>query len=242
MQCNARGEHRDRGRGLPAGSGAAAVNSMVRGIGMTSQRTRDRLVARLRSEGVRNEAVLDVIRNTPRHLFVDEALSSRAYEDTALPIGYNQTISQPYIVAVMTELVIANTPKKVLEVGTGSGYQAAVLAQLVEKIYTVERIAPLASQARQRFRQLGLRNIRASHSDGTVGLPEFAPFDAIIVTAAAESVPEELLQQLAPGGRLVIPVGGRDFQVLKVITRHEDSFESEDREAVVFVPLLKGQT
>ncbi len=208
---------------------------------MTSQRTRDRLVDRLRREGIRNEAVLDVIRNTPRHLFVDEALSSRAYEDTALPIGYNQTISQPYIVAAMTELVIANAPKKVLEIGTGSGYQAAVLAQLVEKVYTVERIAPLASQARQRFRQLGLRNIRASHSDGTIGLAEFAPFDAIIVTAAAESIPEELLQQLVPGGHLVIPVGGRDYQVLKIITRGEDGYTSEDREAVVFVPLLKGQ-
>jgi protein-L-isoaspartate(D-aspartate) O-methyltransferase len=208
---------------------------------MTSQRTRDRLVDRLRREGIRNEAVLDVIRNTPRHLFVDEALSSRAYEDTALPIGYNQTISQPYIVAAMTELVIADAPKKVLEIGTGSGYQAAVLAQLVDKVYTVERIAPLASQARQRFRQLGLRNIRASHSDGTVGLAEFAPYDAIIVTAAAESIPDELLQQLAPGGRLVIPVGGRDYQVLKVVTRGEEGYNSEDREAVVFVPLLKGQ-
>ncbi|MEN8106468.1 MAG: protein-L-isoaspartate(D-aspartate) O-methyltransferase [Pseudomonadota bacterium] len=214
---------------------------MVRGIGMTSQRTRDRLVERLRSEGIQNGAVLDVIRNTPRHLFVDEALSSRAYEDTALPIGYNQTISQPYIVAAMTDLVVANAPKKVLEVGTGSGYQAAILAQLVDKVYTVERIAPLASQARQRFRQLGLRNVRASYSDGTVGLPEFAPYDAIIVTAAADIIPEELLQQLAPGGRLVIPVGGRDHQVLKLVTRHGDEFEAQDREAVVFVPLLKGQ-
>lgn len=217
------------------------MNSMVRGIGMTSQRTRDRLVERLRSEGIQNEAVLDVIRNTPRHLFVDEALSSRAYEDTALPIGYNQTISQPYIVAAMTDLVIANAPKKVLEVGTGSGYQAAILAQLVDKVYTVERIAPLASQARQRFRQLGLRNVRASYSDGTVGLPEFAPYDAIIVTAAADTIPEELLQQLAPGGRLVIPVGGRDQQVLKLVIRQGDEFEAQDREAVVFVPLLKGQ-
>jgi protein-L-isoaspartate(D-aspartate) O-methyltransferase len=137
--------------------------------------------------------------------------------------------------------VIAGSPNKVLEIGTGSGYQAAVLAQLVEKVYTVERIAALASQARQRFRQLGLRNIRASHSDGTIGLRAFAPYDAIIVTAAAESVPDELLQQLAPGGRLVIPVGGRGYQVLRVITRLDSGFESEDREAVVFVPLLKGQ-
>jgi len=137
------------------------MNTPNLGIGMTSQRTRDRLVTRLRAEGIRNEAVLDVIRNTPRHLFVDEALASRAYEDTALPIGYNQTISQPYVVAVMTDLIISNHPKKVLEIGTGSGYQAAILAPLVEKVYTVERIAPLATQARQRFRKLGHRRVSA---------------------------------------------------------------------------------
>ena len=211
-----------------------------RGIGMTSQRTRDRLVERLREEGIQNHAVLEVIRATPRHLFVDEALSSRAYEDTALPIGHGQTISQPYIVARMTELVIAKRPQKVLEVGTGSGYQAAVLAQLVPKVYTTERIEALATQARQRFRQLGLRNVRATRSDGTMGLPDFAPYDAIIVTAGGESVPEPLLQQLAPGGRLVMPVGGRDYQVLTLVERTEEGFVRETLEPVVFVPLIGG--
>ena len=213
-----------------------------RGIGMTSQRTRDRLVSRLRAEGIRNEAVLDVIRNTPRHLFVDEALASRAYEDTALPIGYNQTISQPYVVAAMTDLVISGKPSKVLEIGTGSGYQAAILAPLVDKVYTVERIEPLARQARQRFRKLGLRNIRASYSDGTEGLPDFAPYDAIITTAATEKIPEALLEQLsADGGRLVIPVGGRDRQTLTLVTRDGDTYEEERLDPVIFVPLLSGQ-
>ena len=213
-----------------------------RGIGMTSQRTRDRLVSRLRAEGIGNEAVLDVIRNTPRHLFVDEALASRAYEDTALPIGYNQTISQPYVVAAMTNLVVSGKPSKVLEIGTGSGYQAAILAPLVDKVYTVERIEPLATQARQRFRKLGLRNIRASYSDGTEGLPDFAPYDAIITTAATEKIPEALLEQLSPkGGRLVIPVGGRDRQTLTLVTRNGDSYEQEQLDSVIFVPLLTGQ-
>jgi protein-L-isoaspartate(D-aspartate) O-methyltransferase len=210
---------------------------------MTSQRTRDRLVRRLREEGISNERVLKVIRDTPRHLFVDEALASRAYEDTALPIGYNQTISQPYIVAAMTDLIIKNNPQKLLEIGTGSGYQAAVLAPLVPKVYTVERIEPLARQARQRFRKLGLRNIRASYSDGTEGLPEFAPYDAIITTAAAEVIPQALLEQLSPdGGRLVIPVGGRACQTLTVVTRNYDKYEYEELDPVVFVPLLSGQT
>jgi len=209
---------------------------------MTSQRTRDRLVTRLREEGIRNEAVLDVIRNTPRHLFVDEALASRAYEDTALPIGYNQTISQPYVVAAMTDLIISGHPQKVLEIGTGSGYQAAVLASLVPKVYTVERIEPLAVQARQRFRKLGLRNIRASYADGTGGLPDFAPYDAIITTAASEEIPQALLEQLSPdGGRLVIPLGGRDRQTLTLVTRDADSYQQEDLDPVIFVPLLSGQ-
>ena len=213
-----------------------------RGIGMTSQRTRDRLVERLREEGISNEKVLNVIRATPRHLFVDEALASRAYEDTALPIGYNQTISQPYIVAVMTNLIIQGKPKKVLEIGTGSGYQAAILSPLVEKIYSVERIEPLAKQARQRFRKLGLRNIRASYSDGMDGLPQFAPYDAIITTAASESIQESLLEQLSPdGGRLIIPVGGRMQQTLTLVTRNGDSFQRERLDPVLFVPLLSGQ-
>jgi protein-L-isoaspartate(D-aspartate) O-methyltransferase len=234
--------------GLPAGwrdkqhNGRTLLIAANRGIGMTSQRTRDRLVVRLREEGISNEAVLDVIRNTPRHLFVDEALASRAYEDTALPIGYNQTISQPYIVAAMTDLIISGNPQKVLEIGTGSGYQAAVLAPLVSKVYTVERIKPLAEQARQRFRKLGLRNVRASYSDGTEGLPEFAPYDAIITTAAAEKIPQALMEQLSPdGGRLVIPVGGYDRQVLTLVTRNGDTFEKADLDPVIFVPLLTGQ-
>ena len=218
------------------------MHTLNRGIGMTSQRTRDRLVTRLREEGIRNEAVLDVIRNTPRHLFVDEALASRAYEDTALPIGYNQTISQPYVVAAMTDLIISNKPKKVLEIGTGSGYQAAILAPLVEKVYTVERIEPLAKQARQRFRKLGLRNVRASYSDGTEGLPDFAPYDAIITTAASEQIPQALLDQLSPqGGRLVIPLGGSNLQRLTLVTRRGNSYEQESLDPVVFVPLLSGQ-
>lgn len=234
---------------LPAGwrndpqDGKIPLIAENRGIGMTSQRTRDRLVVRLREEGIRNEAVLDVIRNTPRHLFVDEALASRAYEDTALPIGYNQTISQPYVVALMTNLIISGHPQTVLEIGTGSGYQAAVLSPLVPKIYTVERIKPLAEQARQRFRKLGLRNIRASYSDGTEGLPDFAPYDAIITTAAAEEIPQALLEQLSSeGGRLVIPVGGHARQILTLVTRNGDTFEKTSLDPVVFVPLLTGQT
>jgi len=209
---------------------------------MTSQRTRDRLVSRLREEGIDNEAVLDVIRNTPRHLFVDEALASRAYEDTALPIGYNQTISQPYVVAAMTDLIVSGHPERVLEIGTGSGYQAAILAPLVEKVYTVERIEPLAVQARQRFRKLGLRNIRASYTDGMEGLPDFAPYDAIITTAATQKIPQALLEQLSPhGGRLVIPVGGRDRQTLTLVTRNDYSYEQQQLDPVIFVPLLSGQ-
>lgn len=210
------------------------------GIGMTSQRTRDRLVMRLREGGIRSSAVLDVMRKIPRHLFVDEALASRAYEDTALPIGYNQTISQPFVVAVMTELAIAGQPERVLEVGTGSGYQAAVLSQLVPKVYTVERIEPLVKLARRRFRQFGLSNIRAAHSDGTVGLPDFAPYDAIIVTAASAVIPEALVEQLASNGRLVLPVGERDAQTLTVVTRTEAGIECQALEPVVFVPLLGG--
>ena len=185
------------------------------GIGMTSQRTRDRLVTRLKDKGITNVDVLAVIRELPRHLFVDEALASRAYEDTALPIGLGQTISQPFIVARMTEVLLAGIPKKsVLEVGTGSGYQAAVLSRLVDRVFSVERIAPLLKQARERFYQLKFNNIKLKHSDGSWGWPENAPYDGIIVTCAAEQVPEELLKQLAPGGRLVIPVGGTGGQSL----------------------------
>ena len=213
------------------------------GVGMTSQRTRERLVQRLKDQGITNQKVLGVIRVTPRHLFLDEALSHRAYEDTALPIGHAQTISQPYIVALMTQILLSRGPlKRVLEIGTGSGYQAAVLAQLVDEVYSVERIKPLLIKARNLFRQLRLRNIVTTHSDGGVGWPENAPYDGIIATAAPEQVPDELLYQLAPDGLLVIPVGTGEHQELRVISRLGDSqkFEEEVIERVRFVPLLGG--
>ncbi|MEZ0122774.1 MAG: protein-L-isoaspartate(D-aspartate) O-methyltransferase [Candidatus Reddybacter sp.] len=213
------------------------------GVGMTSQRTRERLVQRLKDQGITSQKVLDVIRVTPRHLFLDEALSHRAYEDTALPIGHAQTISQPYIVALMTQILLSRGPlKRVLEIGTGSGYQAAVLAQLVDEVYSVERIKPLLIKARNLFRQLRLRNIVTAHSDGSVGWPENAPYDGIIATAAPEQVPDELLYQLAPDGLLVIPVGTGEHQELRVISRLGDSqkFEEEVIERVRFVPLLGG--
>ena len=216
------------------------MNGVSQGIGMTSQRTRDRLVQRLRDEGINNNKVLEVIGATPRHMFVDEALASRAYEDTALPIGHGQTISQPYIVARMTELILEISPRTVLEVGTGSGYQAAILSQLVEKVYSTERIEPLASQARQRFRRLGYRNIRVQHSDGSWGWPQFSPFDAIIVTAGGAEIPPALLDQMPVGGRLVMPLGGRAQQTLVAVTRTETVFEQVDLEPVVFVPLVGG--
>ena len=214
--------------------------SFSQGIGMTSQRTRDRLVQRLRSKGMKNNAVLEAIGSTPRHLFVDEALASRAYEDTALPIGKGQTISQPYIVARMTELLLEVKPDKVLEVGTGSGYQAAILSRLVDKVYSTERIESLATQARQRFRRLGYRNVRVQHSDGSWGWPQFGPFDAIIVTAGGADIPEPLLEQLAVGGRLVMPLGDRLRQILVSVTRTPTVYERVDLEPVVFVPLIGG--
>ena len=213
------------------------------GVGMTSQRTRERLVQRLKDQGITSQKVLDVIRVTPRHLFLDEALSHRAYEDTALPIGHAQTISQPYIVALMTQILLSRGPlKRVLEIGTGSGYQAAVLAQLVGEVYSVERIKPLLIKARNLFRQLRLRNIVTAHSDGGVGWPEHAPYDGIIATAAPEQIPDELLYQLAPDGLLVIPVGTGEHQELRVISRLGDTqkFEEEVIERVRFVPLLGG--
>ena len=208
------------------------------GIGMTSQRTRER---RIRNKGVRNQAVLEAMRNTPRHIFVDEALASRAYEDTALPIGHGQTISQPYTVARMTEALLVGSPlDTVLEIGTGSGYQCAILAQLVRRVYSIERIAALLQLARPRFRELGLRNIHLKHSDGRVGLPEYAPYDGILVTAAPLGIPEALLQQLKPGGRLVLPTKSRGGQILVRITRTDDGYHQENLEAVNFVPLLGG--
>ncbi|MDD5395105.1 MAG: protein-L-isoaspartate(D-aspartate) O-methyltransferase [Thiothrix sp.] len=217
----------------------------IQGIGMTSQRTRDRLVGRLRERGIKNEAVLAVMGKIPRHLFVDEALATRSYEDTALPIGHGQTISQPYIVARMTELLLAGDPppNKVLEVGTGSGYQAAVLAALVKDVFTVERIEPLYRATRALLYDLGYRNIRTFLSDGSWGLEREAPFDAIIATAAPETIPPALLEQLAIGGRLVIPTGKQmQAQVLNVITRTgESSYETVAHEPVLFVPLVSDR-
>ena len=214
----------------------------IQGIGMTSQRTRNRLVKRLREQGISHEALLQVMSKTPRHLFVDEALESRAYEDTALPIGYGQTISQPYIVARMTELALAgeNPPRRVLEVGTGSGYQAAVLAQLVDKVFTVERIEPLFRATKALLQTLGYHNIQTNLSDGSWGLAKAAPFDAIIATAAPEVIPPALLEQLEVGGKLVIPVGqqGR-LQVLQVITREgAERYTAVEYDAVQFVPMI----
>jgi protein-L-isoaspartate(D-aspartate) O-methyltransferase len=211
------------------------------GIGMTSQRTRARLVERLFEQGITDVRVLEVIRSTPRHLFVDEALSHRAYEDAALPIGFNQTLSQPYIVARMTELLLAGgRPRKVLEIGTGSGYQTAVLAPLVEEFYSIERIKALLEKARLRLRELGFQAVNLRHGDGFAGWADKGPFDGILTTAAPLAVPEELRAQLAPGGRLVIPVGPEGEQMLQVVTRTETGFDTRVVEPVRFVPLLGG--
>lgn len=215
----------------------------VHGIGMTSQRTRDRLIQRLREEGIRDERVLEAIRNVPRHLFVDEALATRAYEDTALPIGHGQTISQPYIVALMTQTLLAGGRlKKVLEVGTGSGYQTAVLAQLVDAVYSVERIEPLMKLARKRLREIGCRNVQIKLSDGSWGWKDHAPYDGIIVTAAPAEIPPALLDQLAPGARLVIPVGGTAMQELLLIQNTGKGLSQERLELVNFVPLVRDST
>jgi protein-L-isoaspartate(D-aspartate) O-methyltransferase len=211
------------------------------GIGMTSARTRERLIERLKEEGITSEAVLNRIREVPRHLFVDEALSSRAYEDTALPIGHGQTISQPYVVARMTEAVIAGGhPSRVLEIGTGCGYQTAILAGLAGTVYSVERVGPLLRRARERLGRLGIRNVRFRHSDGWEGWKSHAPYDAIIVTAAPPETPKALMAQLADGGRLIIPVGPRSHQELLAITRRDDQFDEELIDHVIFVPLLPG--
>lgn len=211
------------------------------GSGMTSQRVRDRLVQRLRDAGIVDEHVLNAIRVVPRHLFVDEALAMRAYEDTALPIGHSQTISQPWVVARMTEALFQNaTPKRVLEIGTGSGYQAAVLAALGLDVYTVERIGDLLRLARKRLRQQGF-NVRSKHDDGRIGWSEHAPYDAIIVTAAAPTLVEALVDQLAVGGCLVAPVGGAGAQSLVKLVRREDGGMDEHVLApAIFVPLLSG--
>jgi len=204
----------------------------VSGIGMTSARTRDRLIDRLKREGISNEAVLERIRTVPRHLFVDEALASRAYEDTALPIGFGQTISQPYIVALMTEALVGRPRqgvrlKKVLEIGTGCGYQTAVLAPFAQHIYSVERLQPLVRRARERLAELRINNVTVRHADGWRGWKSQAPFQGIIVAAAPSEIPQELLDQLDDGGRLVIPIGARGGQRLECVTRRGNAFESE---------------
>ncbi|MGQ5521948.1 protein-L-isoaspartate(D-aspartate) O-methyltransferase [Chitinimonas sp. PSY-7] len=210
------------------------------GIGMTSARTRGRLVERLRQQGIRSEEVLAVMGNTPRHIFVDEALSHRAYDDVALPIGLGQTISQPYIVARMVELALGGVKRdKVLEVGGGCGYQTVVLAQLFKTVYSVERIAQLMDRARVRLRELRINNARLRHGDGFIGIAEAAPFDAIIMAAAPAYVPDALLAQLAVGGRMVFPIGTID-QELRIIERTEDGFVDTKLEKVRFVPMLPG--
>lgn len=208
---------------------------------MTSARTRDRLVRRLIDQGIRSAPILEQIRNVPRHLFVDEALASRAYEDTALPIGLGQTISQPFIVARMTEALLAGFEgQSVLEIGTGCGYQTAVLAPLVKKIYTVERVRELLTKTRQRLRDLDIYNVKFRPGDGWEGWQKYGPYDGIIVTAAAPTIPEKLLQQLAPGGRLVMPVGPPGRQDLVMVVNHPERFEQVSLGAVSFVPLVRG--
>ena len=213
------------------------------GIGMTSQRTRSRLVERLRDQGIESEIILEIISNTPRHALIDEALAHRAYEDTALPIGFNQTISQPYIVARMTEALIADGPLgNVLEVGTGSGYQTAILSQLADKVFSVERIAGLATRARKLLGAMGYRNVSLRHSDGSMGWSEKGPFDAIMVTAAPRVVPEALVDQLADNGRMLIPVGELRSQELLMIRRINGEIEQTNLGLVRFVPLLGGKS
>ena len=221
-----------------------ATTRQIAGIGFTSQRTRTRMVCRLMERGIRNETLLQVLNTVPRHLFVDEAIASRAYEDVALPIGEGQTISQPYAVARMTEILLDEGPaNRVLEVGTGSGYQAAVLSQLVDHVFSVERIRTLLDRARLRFRSLQYRNIQTRYSDGGWGWASHGPFDGIIVTAAPRSVPEPLLDQLAMGGRMIVPVGEQSaVQSLTIITRTAAGFVSREESDVSFVPFLSGKS
>lgn len=220
------------------------MSSVIRGIGMTSLRTRERMLARLREQGIRDEVTLSAMGSIARHIFVDEALSSRAYEDVSLPIGFGQTISQPYIVARMTEILRAGKPLgTVLEIGTGCGYQTAVLSKVAKEVYSVERIRPLLMKARGHLRELRMSNIKLKHADGTMGLPELAPFDGIMVTAAASHVPQELLEQLAVGGRMVIPVGTEEqilYLIEHVATNNGSEYRQTKLEPVKFVPLLGG--
>ena len=216
------------------------MNSGLHGVGMTSQRTRDRMIERLCEQGIRDDKVLAAMAAIPRHIFVEPALAQRAYEDTALPLGFSQTISQPYVVARMIELLMAGRELgKTLEIGTGCGYQASVLAKLTREVFTVERIAPLLERARENLRQMRLFNVRVKYADGNLGLLEAAPFDTIILAAAAASVPKTLLDQLAQGGRLIMPLGKSD-QVLLLVERGPDGMVETKFDAVRFVPLLAG--
>jgi protein-L-isoaspartate(D-aspartate) O-methyltransferase len=216
------------------------MNELLQGVGMTSQRTRARMVTRLREQGLRDERVLAAMNKVPRHIFVEAALAQRAYEDTALPLGFGQTISQPYVVARMTELLIAGRELgKTLEVGAGCGYQTAVLATLTKDVFAMERIAPLLTRARDNLRQLRMLNVRFRHGDGNLGLPQAAPFDTIILAAAAPHVPPALLDQLAPGGRLIMPLGSKE-QVLLLVERKPEGLVETRFDAVRFVPLLPG--
>lgn len=217
------------------------------GIGMTSLRTRERLVQRLIDQGIQQIDVLEAIRTTPRHLFIEEALAHRAYEDVSLPIGFDQTISQPYIVARMTEIILSALGKgssidkaNVLELGTGCGYQTTILAQLVKRVYSIERISPLLQKTKERLSQLGINNIKLKCADGRYGWPQHAPFDAIITTAAAAEIPKALVEQLVEGGVIVIPVGDARQQELQVCRKQNGEIEVESIEPVIFVPLLEG--
>ena len=222
------------------------MSNSLSGIGMTSQRTRARLIERLREQGIRDEVVLAAMFEVPRHLFVDEALASRAYDDVSLPINYNQTISRPYIVARMIEVLRAagdgaDRPLgRVLEIGTGCGYQAAVLAQVAREVYTVERIKPLYERARKQLNDLKIRNVSVRYADGTAGLPEAGPFDGIIIAAAAPALSAVLREQLAVGGRMVLPVG-LQTQWLYLVERDVNGFRETQLEPVKFVPLLMGK-
>lgn len=215
----------------------------IKGRGMTSHRTRGRMVDRLQNQGILDTSILDVMRVVPRHIFVDEALASHSYEDTSLPIGYSQTISQPYIVAKMTELLLEQGHVgSVLEIGTGCGYQTAILSQLVDKVYSIERIFELQRKAKDHLWDLRFKNIKYLHGDGHVGWSEFAPYHAILVSAAPEKVPEGLLQQLSIGGIMIIPIGQKNKQDLHKITRTEKGFNDQILEPVSFVPFLAGKS
>ena len=211
------------------------------GIGMTSQRTRMRMIERLRAQGIRDEVVLSVLGEVPRHVFVDEALASRAYEDIALPLGFGQTISSPYTVARMTELARAGAAiNKVLEIGTGCGYQAAILARLAKEVYSIERISALLAKARRHVRDLRISNVRLRHTDGQAGMPDAAPFDVIIMSAAATHIPRELMEQLGVGGRMIVPICQGGEQRLRMIERSANGYIEKKMDTVKFVPLLPG--